>query len=145
MMPSALPFKRTIGGLQPACDQGVQKLARIKHGDCVMVTVVKSRNIRALRLWWALCSKVAELSSAEGSQWTREDVSDFFKLATGHYRRVIDGKGVEHRFPKSIAFEKMDQTEFGPLLSKAVDLTCERIIPGLPSSDLRNELESMVR
>ena len=106
----------------------------------VLVTAKKPRNGRQHSLYWVLCTLIAN----NRENWNPEDVSNFFKIATGHVRRVMDAHGNEYKFPKSINFASMDQDEFSTFFQRCVDLVTERIIPGLPESDLRRELESMV-
>lgn len=47
--------------------------------------------------------------------------------------------------PRSIAFAKMGQDEFSAFLDRCIQLVCSAIIPNLPESDLRAELENMTQ
>lgn len=134
-------FIRNMEGLAPGDVLSQDFLSTLKPGRDLLMTVRKPRNGRQHSLYWVLCSLIAD--NREG--WISEDVSDFFKMSCGHYRRVFDAHGNEHRFPKSISYGSMSQDEFNPFFNRCIDLTSERIIPGLGESELRRELESMVR
>ena len=45
---------------------------------------------------------------------------------------------------RSIAFHAMDETEFSALLGRAIDLVTTKLIPGLGSEDLMDEINEMV-
>ena len=133
-------FRRTIHGLQPADTLAEEWLSRKKPNKDFMVKVRSPRNGRQHSLYWVLCSLIA----SNHDHWTAEDVSDFFKLSTGHVRNVVDSHGTEYRFPKSISFASMDQEAFGKFFDKCIRLTTDRIIPGLDESQLRRELQGLV-
>lgn len=45
--------------------------------------------------------------------------------------------------PKSIAFASLKEDDFRPILDNAIRLTCTQIIPNLPESELRRELQEI--
>lgn len=137
-------FRHTWQGLAPAEDAAIEALSSIPLNSEVLVTIHQPRNIRAHRLWWALCGMIAEWSSDEGSVWTKDDVSDFFKISLGHYRRAVDNHGNEWKFPKSISFASLPESEFRPLLSGAIEIASTHILPNLSDDTIRAELEKML-
>lgn len=134
-------FIRDLNGLGAADVLAQDFLSSLKPGRDLLMSVKKPRNGRQHSLYWVLCGMIAD--NREG--WTSDDVSDFFKLSCGHVRRAVDAHGKEWVFPKSISYAAMSQDEFTPFFNRCVDLVSERIIPNLGESDLRRELELMVR
>jgi hypothetical protein len=47
--------------------------------------------------------------------------------------------------PKSIAFHKMDQTEFEAFYDRCIDKIARHFLPGVKSEDLRREVEELIR
>lgn len=133
-------MRKQMGSLVPMDSQGEDLLKAIQQGVDVKVTVTQSRNIKAHRLYWKMCGMVAQ-NTDDG--WTDQNVSDLLKIATGHYSVTKGRQGQEYKIPKSIDFASMGQEEFGPFLDRCIAMVCERIIPGLPESEFRRELETI--
>lgn len=144
MSTKRVAFKHTWQGLIPVEDAAIEALSSVPINQDVLISIHQPRNIKAHRLWWALCGLVAEWSSDEGNAWTRDDVSDFFKLSLGHYRRAVDNHGKEYRFPKSISFASLPESEFRPLLSGAIEIAITHILPNVSQDTLRAEMENML-
>lgn len=128
------------GRLQPVDDVGREYLAR-KHGKTVRVTVSEPRNIKQLRLYWALI----HLVFPNQSTWlTPEDLSDAIKCAVGHCEQTTLKDGRIMVRPKSISFSKADQSQWEAFFDAVVRLVITKVIPGTKEDDLRRELEEMV-
>lgn len=124
--------------LRPADDAGAEVLQGLKVGAYVYVAVTRPRNIQHHRLYWALCSHIAEAIGAD-----RENVSDVIKLRTGHCT-IVQTKTERVRLPRSISFAKMDQAEFRVFFERCVKVICEEFLPGQKPSALIREIEQMV-
>lgn len=131
-------FVRTTAGLAPADDSGKEALHGVAIGSIVMCEVSRPRNLRHLRLYWALCGSIADSIGAQ-----RENVSDVIKLRTGHYTTVRT-KSEFLRFPKSISFSALNQAEFSAFFEQACRVVCEEFLPHMTPSGLRSEIEQMV-
>jgi len=131
-------MRKTLGGLEPA-DGG--ELPRIKLGAVVRVEIKQPRNARHHRLFFALMNKVFE---NQETYETLDDLVNVIKIATGHCKTYHKRNGEPIHVPRSIAFHKMDQTQFSEFYAKVVRLVCERIIPGLDDVDLKAEIERIV-
>jgi hypothetical protein len=132
-------FQKTPEGtLRPADDAGAEVLQGLKVGAFVAVEVTRPRNISHHRLYWALCSHIAQAIGA-----SRENVSDVLKLRTGHFT-VVQTKTERIRLPRSISFAKLDQAGFRTFFEECVRVVCEELLPHMTPSALRAEIEGMV-
>ena len=77
----------TGGVLRPASNPTLDRWSKWKDGTLVQVVVHRPRHTNRLRLYWALCTRIAD---ALGNV-TSENVSDILKIETGHCK-IIKGK-----------------------------------------------------
>src|SRR5689334_22904958 len=94
---------------------------KLKLGKAVYVTARQPRNERHFRLFWTLCSRIADGFGCE-----REDIAHILKVRTGHVRLIQTPKGVEE-IPKSISFAEMSQEEFGKFFDKCLVVITEHL------------------
>lgn len=118
-MSSAGFFVRTVRGLEADDDRAHQMLKGIKTGTVIACGVSRPRNVKLLRKFWSLCSRIAH---AVPGDMTAENVSDVLKVRSGHCT-VIKGRTDTYRLPKSIAFDAMDEGEFQAFYER-----CEKIV-----------------
>lgn len=106
--------------LVPRTQAAWAEFERLPAGP-LMAEVKVPRNIKFHRLYWAMCTFIAEALNAgpASREWDQEAVSDRLKIVTGHVE-VFDlppslarlhgtGKAVR---PASISFAKMDDAAF---------------------------------
>ena len=135
---------RSMGGF--ACHpegEGAEALRKIPNGTVVPVefTDPRRRSGAHHRWFFSLLNKV----------WSNQN---YFK-SVEHLRhallvrlgycdevRLKDGRIVH--VPHSMAFAKMPREEFEKFAADAVKFITEEVIPGLPESDLRREVEEML-
>jgi hypothetical protein len=116
----------------------------IKQGTDITVTATQSRNPKQHRLFWGLAGKIAE-SGVLGDADAR-DVVDYLLLKCKHVRyvtNVLRGGTEITPIVKSIRFAAMDQTAFDRLFNRALYIVTSEILPEMPESDLREEVEKM--
>ena len=130
-------FRREAGALVPANDEAKEALASVPLGGLVTCEVKRPRQLKELRLYWALCGTIADAIGAN-----RENVSDVIKLRTGHFT-VVQTKTERIRLPRSISFAKMDQAKFREFLNEACLVVCEEFIPHTQPGELRKQVEQM--
>lgn len=121
-----------------------EEFAAIKQNTDVTVTATQSRNIKQMRLAWALCRKIAD-SGALGDCDTR-DVMNYLLLKAKHVRYVtnVHREGTEITpIVKSIRFASMDQTAFDRLFNRLVFIVTSDVLPDVPDGVLREEIEKM--
>jgi hypothetical protein len=132
-----------LGGLRPADQAGHEALTKIGQGETVMVEVKKPRNARHHRMFWALMTLVWEQMDQERYP-SVEDFVAAIKIAAGHRTRIELPNGVVGFIPRSIAFHKMDQTEFSAFYERVCDLIAKHFLPGVTSDELKAEVEIMI-
>jgi len=134
---------KQLGVFRPVDDQGEEAMRHIKQGSIVEIEVRSKRRIRHHRLYWALISKVWENVDHDGFP-TADNLSDTVKLCVGVREQLILPDGTFSYKPGSIAFHKMDQTEFAAFYDRVCDLLIRRFLPGVTNEELRHEVELMV-
>src|SRR6266568_2147595 len=93
------------GSLHPIDDRGMELMAKIAEGGEVKVEISTPRNLRQLRLYWAIihfCQEHCELFEGQDE----EIIHISLKLATGLVRTFVDREtGHIGWVPKSISME----------------------------------------
>lgn len=142
-MTQPLHFRKDFGKLIPIDPAAEAALAKIKFGTDVQVEIKRPRNLYHHRKFWALANLVAD---NQEHYETPEQVVAALKAATGHcdWFPMKDG---EHMvaIPKSIAFHKMDQTEFEAFYDRCIQVVAKHFLPGVESDALRAEVEEFLR
>jgi hypothetical protein len=133
--------RRELGKLVPVDQAGEDALRKLKFGDVVSVEVKKPRNVKHHRLYWQLVSTVLENQTRYE---TAEQLHCALKISAGIYDPLIMPSGVIYKIPGSIAFDKMDQTEFKQFYDKVCDLVAEHFLPGIDVAALKEEVESLI-
>lgn len=110
---TVLWVQRAGNSLVPDGDESIAAFARIPFGKSLQCEVKQPRNSRFHRLYWALCARIASGVGAEP-----ENVSDLLKIATGHCTIIRSKTYGEMKLPKSIAFSKMEQSEFSAFFER---------------------------
>lgn len=116
--------------LRPRTKAAQIEMARMKDGP-VQGNVRSPRNVKFHRLYWQMCTYIAEaLNAGPGSmQWDQERVSDRLKCATGYAEAVPLPPATARRYgardafylrPASISFAKMDQDEFSRFVEACI-------------------------
>jgi len=130
-----------LGHLTPVDATGEDALRKLKFGDVVTVEVKKPRNGKHHRLYWALVSMVWENQERYA---TAEELHEALKVSAGICTQVELPSGQVVKIPGSIAFDKMDQTEFGQFYDRICDLIAAHFLPGVTSEELKAEVETMI-
>ncbi len=129
---------KRLGALRPTDDSGIEALRKIGDGELVKVNWSRPRNIRFHRKFFAMLQII--LANQEHYK-SMDDLLDVCKLRIGHVRIVETAKGIE-RFPASISFASMDETEFSAFYDRAVDWVLQEVLPGLQRQHLDTEVEA---
>lgn len=135
-------FTRTLTGKLEPLDAVAQDFVnRLKPGAVVRMEVSRARNSRRFRLFWALVS-VCQTNS--GLNLSKEAWAQYLKVLGGHVD-IVKRRGDVIQLPKSIAWGKMPEAEFSEFISRLMHAITTEVIPGLPESDLRRELEALIK
>jgi hypothetical protein len=129
-----------LGALRPAQEQDVEVWGHLKiaEREVVKVQISRSRNYRFHCKFFAMLGII--LKNQEHYQ-TTDELLNVCKLRIGHVDIVQTPQG-EERWPKSISFASMDETEFSAFYDRAVDWVLSEVIPGLQRQHLDAEIEA---
>ena len=134
---------KNLGSLRPVDEAGEEALRKVGQGELVQVEIRKPRNIRHHRMFWALMTIIWE--NKEREQYpTVEDVAASVKIAAGLRTRIYLPDGQLAFIPGSIAFHKLDQTEFSAFYDRVCDVVAQYFLPSVTSDELKREVETMI-
>jgi len=129
--------------LVPVDAKGEQTLADIKSDQILGCTIRQKRNLAHHNKYWAL---MAACWDHQALYPTTEALSDGIKMACGHTEETLNPVTMEISLkPASIAFDKMDQDAFEEFYERAVGIIIERILPGVNSQDLDNQIDDIMK
>lgn len=137
MATSQIMVKR-LGALRPTDDEGTEAMRKIPDGSLVKVTWTRPRNIRFHNKFFAMLGIVLKNQEHYKSM---DELKQVCKLRIGHVHVVQTPYG-EERWPKSISWASMDETEFSEFYDRAVDWVISEVIPGLQRQHLDAEVEA---
>ncbi len=139
-MATTIHMANHLGALRPAQEQDVEvwKHLKIAEREVVKVQISRSRNYRFHCKFFAMLGII--LKNQEHYQ-TTDELLNVCKLRIGHVDIVQTPQG-EERWPKSISFASMDETEFSAFYERAVDWVLSDVIPGLQRQRLDAEIEA---
>lgn len=134
---SELYLRRTVGGLQPCDDAGIDTLRKIKVGEVVQCEITRPRNLAHHRKFWALLNVFWQ---ATGDWSSPYGVLIELKVRLGHVQDVLlRDTGELVKVPKSISFASMDQGEFDVFYDRCIFELC-KMGGGIEEDALRNEV-----
>ncbi len=132
-------WRVTETGLVPAHEEAWEALRAFKIGQEVAAEPKGARNPQQLKLFWALCTLVAENDEHYD---TKEKVRQGICRALHFVDTFLDREGNLHVWGKSIAFESMPQVEFHNFLTDAINLICQWT--GNQPKEVRDQIYAMV-
>lgn len=132
-------WRVTSTGLVPTDDDAWAALRAHRMGTEVTADIKGARNLRQLRLFWALCAVVAE---NDDHYDTKDKAKEGILRELHHVNTFVDRDGNLHVSTKSIAFESMKQAEFNVLFNDAINLICQWL--GTQPKDVRDHVYQMV-
>lgn len=111
-------WTRTHDGLRPASDEAVKVLAQYKPGDEVLLEHKKGRSAGNHRRFFALVNMTFDWQD----QYDNPEIwRKVLEIAAGHFDIVIDKHGNTHYWPKTIAWDRLDEDEFRDMFSRVVN------------------------
>jgi hypothetical protein len=106
------------------------------------LTTARPRSLDQLRLYWAVCAFIAEALDAEPAV-NKAMIDHTLKVEAGHYDIIqfVDGRC---RYQvRSIAFNKLSQSEFSAYMNRAFDISAKVFGPALTEAARAHMLEIM--
>ena len=137
---------RHRGALRPCDDDGRDTIRALTPGKPVLVEVSQSRSTKQHRLYFAMLRKVHENLPDESRNRfpTVDALREAVQLACGWFERFQGLDGRTYLKAKSIAWDKMDQDEFGLMFREAMEVLCRYVIEDLDNEALVDELQEML-
>ena len=148
-----LELYRSGKGFLPASDDAIKVRDRMSQGEIAWFKPLRVRCPKELRRYWALmtmCSENCErIDMPYGGVMLvncKEDVHEVVKLCAGYCTTIFDANGKPvYQIPKSISFERMEQSDWEAFWPKCVDVVMQRILPGVTSEAIELELLKCMR
>lgn len=134
-------LKRTLHGFAAADEATQDAMRSYKIGDTYRASVVKPRNLRNHRRYWALVNLVYQNADGYASA---ELVHAHLKLLAGRCSPVVSKTtGETFLVPESISFSAMDEAEFQDFWGRCIKAVCEHILPGINVDAVAYEVEKL--
>jgi hypothetical protein len=132
-------------GLFSVDDEGYELLAKLPHNRDVGCDVIRRRNPRHHRLFYAIL-KFVQMHSPMMAEVPIEKLKAAIKIATGFGDTFVDMETGHAVFvPASLSFAATDQDKFGAFFDAACRVIAERWMPdGTTPESVRAELIEMV-
>ena len=148
--------RRVPGGLAPESPDEAEKLAKLKAGASVRVSVAQEVNARFRRKWWALAKFAFDLWSetmpereyrGQAVQRNFERFRKDLTIMAGHFHPVWTLKGEMRVEADSLAWASMTDETFEKLYSATINAVLQKILAGskLTDADLRAHVERVMR
>lgn len=132
-------LKRTLSGFQAADESTADAIRGYKLGETYRASVVKPRNLKNHRRWWALCNLIYQNSDQYKSA---EMVHEHLKILAGHCTPIVSkGTGEVYLIANSISFGSLDEAQFQDVFGRAVLAVSEHILPGIEVGAVSLEIE----
>jgi len=140
----------------PASEDDAELLSKVKVGETVRLTLVRPRNIKFHKKFFALINLAFDYweppKHGEGSAWSEKmpierNVERFRKDVTilaGYYDATYRLNGDVRLEAKSISFGSMSEDDFEKLYSKVIDVIINRVCTQYTEYQLRKQVEDMV-
>jgi hypothetical protein len=149
-------FRKVPSGLIPDTEVDAELLGKIKLGEVVRLSLVRPRNYKFHKKWFALMTLAFDYfeppEHGEGSAWCEklsiEKNLDRFRkditILAGYYNATYRLNGDVRIEAKSIAFGNMGTTEFEKLYSACIDVILKKVCIQMTEDQLRKSVEDMV-
>jgi hypothetical protein len=140
----------------PASEDDAELLSKVKVGETVKLTLVRPRNIKFHRKFFALMHLAFDYwetpKHGEGSAWAEkipiERNFDRFRyditILAGYYDATYRLNGDVRLEAKSISFGSMSEDDFEKLYSKVIDVIIARVCTQYTEYELRKQVEDLV-
>jgi len=127
--------KNTEQGLIPLYDSDLEEKKKLKLGEIYSVEIKKARNYPFLKKFFALLKLGHDNTKLEGI--TFDAYRAYVTMKAGYVETFKTTRGLM-ALPKSIAFDKMDDTEFQDLYNSAIQVIIDDI--GATRKDIEQNL-----
>lgn len=129
---------KTLQGLAPADDEARDHLKKYNIGNTLAADVVKPREHRSLRRYWAMIKIVQENTDRFES---RQVLHEYLKLRAGHFTAITSADGEVFKIANSLDYATLDETGFQEVWARIVDVVANEILPGIEIDSLELEIQ----
>lgn len=135
----------TPTGLKPMYDEDYDSKKMLKVGNVYEATIKEMRNVAFHRKYFSLINLAWEYLNEQQRTFFNEDVNAFRKtveVAAGHYEPVYSvARQSWLEVPKSIAFDKLSESDFEQLYEKVKSVIFQTFIP----DSVKDEFEFVLK
>ena len=133
----------TQQGLRPLYGSDYDEHQRLKEGDEVVVEVKRARNVKFHKKYWALLRLAIDNMPEEALDnyhiHTAEDLNRIVKYFLGYADLVQVGE-LQYLQERSIAFDKMSESDFETFYKRAVQLIVADFLKGVTNAEIEEEI-----
>lgn len=135
----------TSSGFVPCTDEDYEKKKTLKRGTVVECTIKEHRNYKFHKLYFSLINLAWEYLSEQQMEFFHDSAEAFRKcveVAAGHFElvySVVRKEWVET--PKSIAFDKLNESDFSKLYERVKDVIFNMFIPDISKVDFEEQIK----
>ena len=134
----------TSEGFKPASDEDYELKKTIKNGTVCECTIKEYRNYKFLRKYFSLINCAWEYLTEEQQRFFYDNKDSFRKtveISAGHCEPVYNRTRNEWvDMPKSVAFDKMTESEFSALYERVKDVLYNMFLTNVNREEFENEL-----
>lgn len=135
---------KTANGLKPSFDDDYESYSKLKVGDTFKVKVTKQRNLQFHKKYFALINCAWSFQNHATTTHFKESIHNFRKtieISAGHCETVYSISLKQWiDIPKSISFDKMDETEFSILYENVKNVLFSVFLTKINQQDFENAL-----
>jgi hypothetical protein len=136
-----LLLKRTLNGFVPADEASAEAARRFEIGQTYKGDVVKPRNLKTHRRYWALVDLIYQNSDQFKS---KDQVHQYLKIRAGHSTTIISkSTGELFHVADSISFDTLDDIQFYEVYKRMLDVVVQDILPGVQVDAVQYEIEKL--
>lgn len=126
-------FVKSGDTLVPMDEVAIKIMGKYHPGDVVLVEHKFKRNAGNHRRFFEFRNLTFDLQDVYQD---KEIWRKVLEINAGHFELVIDKDGTAHYWPKSIAWDEMDEVEFADLFNRVVNGFLEKYGEGISQDDL---------
>ena len=134
----------TPTGFVPETDEDAEVKRKLKRGATYEITIKEVRNVKFHRLYFALINCAWEYLTEQQRAFFKDDVERFretVQIAAGHYEpcySIARQEWIEK--PKSIAFDKLSESDFSSLYERVKDVIYQTFITNINKKEFEENL-----
>lgn len=129
----AVFVKTKDGLLRPASEEAARVIAQYAAGDELLVEHKRGRSAGNHRRFFAFVAMTFEWQDTydDPEIWRK-----VLEVAAGHFDQIIDRNGHAHYWPRSIAWDELDEDAFRDLFGRVVNAYLRRWGPTLSEQQI---------